>query len=313
MGGWYKRQRNVPERPWFKDAKVLQLYDYLEATAYVTDGNYEGQLIRRGSCPTTRPELMEATGLSYKEVDRCLRVLTSYGEIIVKGYYRFSIITVCGYDSYNTPLSLFGTDEGTTKGTTEGTTEGTAHLLTIEERYKDNLITHYIPYKKERERQDVALEVKKRYNKTFDGVLPPCIRLTLPTKLMVENCIGRFGLQSVDLVFEQIKQEPFSLGLGKNKTGFIANFQFIFTPKNFQQYLERAQLRRKKQQQPQQQAGKVAPATTQAVANEFREELAPVLVSPEVYEQQMREAAASGNPYIQRLVEQWDAEKNETK
>ena len=311
MGGWYKRQRNVPERPWFKDAKVLQLFDYLEATAYVTDGNYEGQLIRRGSCPTTRPELMEATGLSYKEVDRCLRVLTSYGEIIVKGYYRFSIITVCGYDSYNTPLSLFGTDEGTAKGTTEGTTDGTAHLLTIEERYKDILITPYSPYKKERERQDVGLEVKKRYNKTFDGVLPPCIRLTLPTKLMVEDCIGRFGMQAVDLVFEQIKHEPFSLGLGQNKTGFIANFQFIFTPKNFQQYLERARLRMKKAKATE---ANPEPQQAQKTSDTGQKETeVPRLLSPEEYERDMRKAAAEGSIYAKRLVEVWDKQKNETK
>ena len=300
MGGWYKRQRNVPERPWFKDAKVLQLFDYLEAMAYVTDGNYEGQLIRRGSCPTTRPELMEATGLSYKEVDRCLRVLTSYGEIIVKGYYRFSIITVCGYDSYNTALPLFGT----TEGTAQGTTEGTAHLLTIEERYKDILITPYSPYKKEKERQDVGLEVKKRYNKTFDGVLPPCVRLTLPTKLMVEDCIRRFGMQSVDLVFEQIKQEPFSQG--QNKTGFIANFQFIFTPKNFQQYLERAKLRMKKANHATEE-----PAVSEASAEQY--EIVPTRKSADEYEREMRLAAANGSVHARRLVEKWDKRKNETK
>ena len=256
MGGWYKRQRNIPERPWFKDAKVLQLFDYLEAAAWVTDSHYEGVIIRRGSLPTTRPDLMEATGLSYKEVDRCLRVLSSYGEIIVKGNYRFSIITICGYDTFGGQQTLFGTDEGTTKGitegTTQGTTEGTAHLLNKEIRYIDNLITPYSPYKKERETRDVGLEVKKRYNKTFDGKLPPCVRLTLPTKLMVEDCVQRFGMQAVDMVFEQILQEPFSLG--QNKTGFMANFQYIFKPTNFQQYLERAHLRRKKQEQQQEQS-----------------------------------------------------------
>ncbi len=303
MGGWYKRQRNIPERPWFKDAKVLQLFDYLEATAYVTDGMFEGAIIRRGSCPTTRPDMMEATGLSYKEVDRCLRVLSSYGEIIVKGNYRFSIITICGYDSLGGQQTLFGTDEGTTKdtteGTTQGTTEGTAHLLTIEERYKDNLITPYSPYKKERERQDVGLEVKKRYNKTFDGILQPCIRLTLPTKLMVEDCVRRFGMQSVDLVFEQIKLEPFSLG--QNKTGFIANFQFIFTPKNFQQYLERAQLRRKKQSEPQQK---------QSVGVVVEDTPAPARLSKEDYEREMRQAAAAGSVQAQRLVAIWDKATN---
>ena len=52
---------------------------------------------------------------------------------------------------------------------------------------------------------------------------------------------------SIDLVFEQILTEPFSLG--ENKTGFIARFQFIFEPKNFQAYLERAKLRNQKKQQ----------------------------------------------------------------
>ena len=246
MNGWYKRQRNIPERPWFKDAKVLQLFDYLESVAYVIDGSFEGITVRRGSCPTTRPDMMEATGLSYKEVDRCLRILKSYGEIIVKGYCRFSVITVCGYDSYATSDPLFGTTEGTATGTAMGTTEGTAHLLTIEDKNKDNLITPYSPYKNEREKEELALEIKKRYNKTFDGKLQPCIRLTMPTKMMVIECINRFGSQSVDLVFQQVLSEPFSLG--QNKTGFIASFQYIFTPKRFQEYLERAQLRIKKQE-----------------------------------------------------------------
>ena len=248
MSGWYKRQRNIPERPWFTDAQVLQLYDYLEAKAYVSDGMYEGQLIRRGSCPTTRPELMEATGLSYKQVDRCLRVLSNYGEIIVRGNNRFSVIIVCSYCNVEQQLSLFGTAGGTAEGTAgdtaRGTTEGTAHLLTIEERIKNNLISPYSPYKNEREKGDEALEVKKRYNKVFDGKLPPCVRLTMPTRMMVVECIRRFGNQSVDIVFEQVLAEPFSLG--QNKTGFQASFQFIFEPKHFQQYLERAMLRRQK-------------------------------------------------------------------
>lgn len=240
MSGWYKRQRSITERPWFKDAKVLQLFDYLEAAAYVTDGKYEGQKIRAGSVPTTRPEMMEATGLSYKEVDRCLRKLISYGEIVAKGYYRFSVVTLCNYYSSSEPLSLFGT--------TEGTTEGTAHLLTIEERYKDSLITPYSLYKTERDARDKVLEVKKLYNKTFDGKLPPLLRLHEPTRRMVEACIERFGMQSIDHVFEQVLNEPFSLG--QNKTGFIANFQYIFTPVNFQQYLERSVLRKKKLAEP---------------------------------------------------------------
>lgn len=247
MGVWYKRQRNIPERPWFKDGAVLQVYDYLEAMAYVTDGRYHGQVIRQGSCPTSRADIAEATGLSLKTIDRCLKKLVANNDIIVRGNYVGSVITICNYGGYERGETLFGTTDGTTDDTTDDTTHDTTHdttIINIEERYKDNIISPYSPYNNEREKEDMALEIKKKYNKTFDGVLPPCIRLTMPTRLMVIECLRRFGMAAVDMVFEQVQAEKFHLG--KNKTGFIANFQFIFEPKNFQQYLERWQLARKK-------------------------------------------------------------------
>ena len=301
MSGWYKRQRSIPERPWFKDGAVLQVYDYLESAAYVADGRYRGTVIRQGSCPTTRSEIIEVTGLSYKTVDRCLKKLVAAGDIIVKGNSQFSVITICGYGCYNTPESLFGTSEYISGDTSEDisgdTTRDTTHLSYIEERYKDNLISPYSPYKKERERGDIALEVKKRYNKTFDGKLPPCIRLTMPTRLMVEDCVRKFSMASVDMVFSQVLEEPFLLGQGK--TGFIANFQYLFQPKNFQQILERHQLSKKKPQ-PQQGVG-VIHVAEEGQAEKLQDD----------YEQQMREyAAAHPDSRPAHIVSQWDKNKN---
>lgn len=264
MSGWYKQQRSLSGRFWFKDANLVQLYAALKSLAYVTDGRYKDTIIRRGSCPTTRADLMEITGMKRMTLDRCLKKLIAYGEIIVRASNKYSIVTVCDYDSSESSESLFSATDGITDGIAGGISNGIAggntHLSTIEGRIKnkeEDLITPYSPYKKERESEEEALEIKKRYNKTFDGKLPPCVRLTLPTRLMVEECVRRFGRQSVDVVFEQVLQEPFSLG--QNKTGFIARFQFIFEPKNFQAYLERAQLRRSRQQteQPQQEPSAV--------------------------------------------------------
>ena len=249
--GWYKQSRNYPERPWFKDACMVQLYDYLKSVAYVTDGKYDGHIIRRGSCPTTRADMMEATGMSYKKIDRCLNLLKNYGEIIIKGNNRFTIVTICDYDGLRNDTPLFDANleqprnnQGDNEGTTNDTTEGTTHLLTIEERRKKNLITPVSPYKNERE--SIAHEIKKRYNETFKGILPPCMRLSTLMRLSTEECIQRFGRQSVDLVFDQILHEPFSMGKGKYRTDFIADFSFIFQPVNYQKYLERASLRRQK-------------------------------------------------------------------
>ena len=254
MSGWYKQQRNRSERPWFKNAKAAQLYDYLKDVAYVSDSQYQGRLIRRGSCPTTRAEMMEATGQTYAEIRNSLKMLEKYGEIIVRGSNQFTVITVCDYDACGASATLFddyyvqrGSNGGLTGVQRESNGGLTPHINIKEGRIEDNLVSPYSPYKKERETREMALEIKKRYNKMFDGVLPPCIRLTLPTRLMVEECVSRFGMQAVDLVLAQVKSEPFARGGGKG--GFIANFQFIFEPNNFQQYLERAMLRQKKQQE----------------------------------------------------------------
>lgn len=302
MSVWYKRQRNIPERPWFKDGAVLQVFDYLEALAYVTDGRYKDTIIRQGSCPTTRADIVEATGLSYKTVDRCLKRLVANGDIIVKGNSFGSMITICNYGGYNREEGLFGTTNDTTKYTTDDTTDDTTHLSYIEDRYKDNLISPYSSYKKEREYYDVALEAKKRYNKAFDGKLPPCVRLTMPTRLMVEECIRRFGKQTIDMVFEQILAEPFSLG--QNKTGFIANFQYIFQPKNYQQYLERWQLAQKKKLQPQ-------PTKSVGTIEPSHEASAPARMKNDEYRQQMRQYAIE-HPDSQaaKIVAGWDNSTN---
>ena len=252
MKGWYRQQRNLSERPWYKDSLMVHLYQFLKERAYVSDGRYEGKLIRKGSCPVTRSEMAEMTGMSLKTIDRTLRRLISFGEIIVKGNNRFSVISVCDYDGFEKQETLFGTADDISNDTTDDTAADTAAdttlIYTKEGRIKEdnNLIS--FSYKTEREKEDLLLEIKNRYNKRFTGKLPPCIRLTMPTKVMMAECIRRFGMQAIDIVFEQLEAEPFSMG--QNKTGFIARFQFIFDPKNFQGYLERAKLRKQRGQMP---------------------------------------------------------------
>lgn len=251
MSGWYKQQRNIVERPWFKDADTLLLYTYLKATAYVTDGQFAGRLIRRGSCPTTRSDMMEATGLSYKKVHNCLRKLVSYKEILLRGYNKYSVVTICDYDMLGTQNDLFNDEmeqQRNNKRNNKGTTNGNQPPIYNIKEYKEDknilISPNNSPYKKERETRDMVLEIKNQYNRMFDGVLPPCIRLSTATRLLVGECLDRFGRQSVDMVFAQIKTEGFAKGA--NKTGFIANFTFIMTPSNYQAILERALLRQQK-------------------------------------------------------------------
>ena len=262
MNGWYKHSRNLFERPWAKDPKMVAVYEYLHCVAYVSDGMLHSQLIRRGSCPTTSSAIMEATGLSEQEVRTRLKKLLEYGEIIVKPTNYGKIITVCDYDSCGMSDDLFDVNlttqdhphehPGTTPSTTPTNTPYIKEGRIIED---NNLRSHYIPSKKRESSKSVALEIKAIYNKVFDGVLRKWERLSADMIIKIENCITRYGRQSVDMVFDQVKHEKFSLG--DNNTGFIADFAFIFKMANYEAYLGRYELRikqgnKKPQPKPQQ-------------------------------------------------------------
>lgn len=248
--GWYKQQRDLFDRPWAKDAKMVAVYAYLHCCAYVQTGKLHGHLIRRGSCMTSRAAIMEATGLTEQEVKSRMKKLSAFGEIIVKPSNKGNIVTVCDYDSCNEIEDLFSlaaSNEDTGKDTNEDTTQEPTYIY--KRNKKEEYISTYSPYN-ERERRTMIKEIQAKYNMMFEGRLPAYTKLYLATQLKVEECIRRFGRASVDLVLEQVDKEPFSLG--QNKTGFIANFQFIFEPSEFQKYLERAQLRLKKKAQGEQ-------------------------------------------------------------
>lgn len=248
---WYKQDRDVFSRVWAKDEKMMAVYLYLHCCAYVQDGMLHGQLIRRGSCPITRMAIVEATGLTECEVKLRLRKLKDYGEIIVNTSNKGMIITLCDYDGYNEPEDLFALNQSdkstlrTTPQTPVQSTPQTTPYIDIKNIDNKNIRSHYIPSNNEREKgKGLAYEIKALYNKTFEGQLPEWKRLSDKMADKVGICIGRYGRQSVDMVFDQVLHEKFSMG--RNDTGFIADFDFIFRLDEYEKYLSRYELRKRK-------------------------------------------------------------------
>ena len=132
----------------------------------------------------------------------------------------------------------------------------------------------------------------------FNGILGQWQRLSDKMITQVSLCISRYGRQSIDMVFEQVRHEQ----LYMNKNGFVPNFDFIFTLKQYGIYLERAQLRQQKKDVPQ-------PQQSVGVISEQVEVQGKM--PKEQYEKMMREAAAKGNKYVIKIVEQWN-KKEET-
>ena len=305
---YYRQLCNVYDRVWAKDAKMVSVYLYLHCCAYVQDGELHGIKIRRGSCLTSRTAIMEATGLSEADVKSRLKLLADYGEIIRNSSNLGTIITICDYDNYNGPDDLFGlnlSNQSPNQSPNEVPSQSPTTPINRNNGIivNNNLRSNFIPSKIERDSaKSLIYEIKEIYNTTFSGLLREWKRLSDKMAAKVEMCIDRFGRQSIDLVFEQIKHEQLNL----NKNGFIPDFDFIFSIKQYETYLERAQLRLKKTHR-----AAVEPAKVEASAEQH--EIATVRKSADEYEREMRLAAANGSIQAQRLVEEWDKQNNESK
>lgn len=252
---WYKQDTSIFDRPWTKDPKALAVYLYLHCVAYVNDTPWHGRLIRRGSCPTSRSAIMEATGLSEYDVKSRLKILLNSGEILVEVSNVGTIVTCCDYDSYVTQETLFEQNMSSQlpNGLPSQLPNGLPTPIYNKNIEYKNLRSNNIPSKNERESQRALIyEIKEVYNKKFAGMLIEWQRLSAKMIQKVDICIQRFGRSSVDMVFDQILNEPFSLG--ENKTGFRADFDFIFEVRNYEKYLSRYKLRtsKKQSQRPQQ-------------------------------------------------------------
>lgn len=99
--GFLKIYRKLLDWEWFQDAKTLQVFMYFLLNANYVDKTWKGILIKRGQLLTGRDSIAKATGLSTQSVRTCINRLKSTSEITSQPTNRYSIITLCNYETYN--------------------------------------------------------------------------------------------------------------------------------------------------------------------------------------------------------------------
>ena len=86
---------------WYHDSKVVHLFLHLVLQANHQEKKWKGITIKRGQLVTGRKSLSLQTGISEQSIRTSLKKLKSTNEITIKPTNRFSLITVCQYDTYN--------------------------------------------------------------------------------------------------------------------------------------------------------------------------------------------------------------------
>ena len=89
------------EWEWFDNSHMVHIWIYFLLKANYQDSKWHGIDVPRGSLVTSIDSISKATKLSSREVRTCLTRLKTTGEVIIKTTNRYSIVTICNYDSYN--------------------------------------------------------------------------------------------------------------------------------------------------------------------------------------------------------------------
>lgn len=100
MEGWIKIHRSLLDWEWYSDTNCVRLCLHFLLKANYQSKKWKGITIDRGQLITSRGQLSEETGLSEMQIRTSLDKLDNCGFITKLGTRKYTIITVCNYDSY---------------------------------------------------------------------------------------------------------------------------------------------------------------------------------------------------------------------
>lgn len=152
MDGWIKIHYKFLSWEWFQDDGMVRLFINLLLRANYQPKKWKGMAIERGQLVTGRKQLCLETGLSEQTVRTCLQRLEDTGEITRKSTSRFSIVTICNYDTYQY-------EDNVTNQQLTNNQPTTNQQLTTTSEYKKERI-----YKKE---SSTIVEPKKKISLTL--------------------------------------------------------------------------------------------------------------------------------------------------
>lgn len=113
MEGWVTLHRKFLQWEWFDIPEMVKFFIYLLLMAGHSERKFRGIQLQRGEIITSTPTMMKDTKLSEQQIRTCIKRLKSTGEITCKSTNKFTIITICNYDRYQSEdLTANGQNNG---------------------------------------------------------------------------------------------------------------------------------------------------------------------------------------------------------
>lgn len=130
--GYIKIHRSIWEWEWHDDPLTMSLWLFLLSNANYEDVRWHGIEVLRGQLVTSVASIVAYTGLTTQQVKVRLNRLEKSEQIVVKTTNKYSIITICNYESYQ---CLVGDEQQTNNNqATNKQQSNNNQITTIEER-----------------------------------------------------------------------------------------------------------------------------------------------------------------------------------
>lgn len=100
MDGWIKLHRKITDWEWWGKPEMIKLLILFICKANIEDKMWQGLLIKRGQFVSSLDALRAESGFSIQKIRTCLKRFENTQEITIKSTNKYSIVTVCNYESY---------------------------------------------------------------------------------------------------------------------------------------------------------------------------------------------------------------------
>lgn len=97
---YIKLDRNIMRWRWWHDHNTLIVFLVLLMNANIQEHGYNAVNIRRGEVACSFSTISQQANLTIQQVRTAFLHLKSTGEITIKPYRRFQVITIVNYDKY---------------------------------------------------------------------------------------------------------------------------------------------------------------------------------------------------------------------
>jgi 23S rRNA G2069 N7-methylase RlmK/C1962 C5-methylase RlmI len=104
-----KLDRNIQEWRWYTNANTFRVFIHLLLNANIKSNDFENAKIGRGQLATSYDKIANTLKLTNQQVRTAISHLKSTGEITIKRYSKFLVISIVNYAQYQDKLTIKST------------------------------------------------------------------------------------------------------------------------------------------------------------------------------------------------------------